>query len=75
MAMERQLAALARFKRSVAAGEPDLPCLWAANSCTRAEYDRAVREARLADVRRRAEIQRRMRQDAWADQYAAQGGR
>lgn len=73
MAMERQSAALAAFKRSVLSGRPDVTLLWQSNTCTRAEFDEAVREARATSVRRYAEQQRRMRQDAWAGERAWQG--
>ena len=66
MAMERQAAAMAAFRRTVAAGNPDITLLWRANSCTRAEYEEAVRESQAASIRRYAEDQRRMREDAWA---------
>ena len=66
MAMERQAAAMAAFRRTVAAGNPDVTLLWRANSCTRAEYEEAVRESQAASIRRYAEDQRRMREDAWA---------
>lgn len=66
MAMERQAAAMAAFQRTVAAGNPDVTLLWRANSCTRAEYEEAVRESQAASIRRYAEDQRRMREDAWA---------
>lgn len=66
MAMERQAAALAAFKRQARAGEADIALLWASNTCTRAEYDEAQREARAAAIKRYAAQQRRMREDAWA---------
>lgn len=66
MSMERQAAAMAAFRRTVAAGRGDVALLWASNTCTRAEFDEAVKEARAASVRRYAEQQRRMREDAWA---------
>lgn len=67
MAMERQRALMASFKRTVAAGDPDIGLLWAANSCTSAEADEARREERVRVARDRADEQRRMRHDAWAD--------
>ena len=66
MAMERQAAAMAAFQRTVAAGNPDVTLLWRANSCTRAEYEEAVRESQAASIKRYAAQQRRMREDAWA---------
>ena len=66
MAMERQAAAMAAFQRTVAGGNPDVTLLWRANSCTRAEYEEAVRESKAASIRQYAEDQRRMREDAWA---------
>ena len=69
MAMERQSAAMAAFQRTVAAGNPDVTLLWRANSCTRAEYEEAVRESQAASIRRYAEDQRRMREDAWASGF------
>ncbi|UEA45502.1 hypothetical protein NQ498_01695 [Collinsella stercoris] len=74
MAMERQAAALAAFRRGVAAGRGDVTLLWRSNTCTRAEFDEAAREAKAASVRRYAEQQRRMREDAWADRGAAGRG-
>lgn len=70
MAMERQAAALAAFKRSVAAGEPDVALLWRSNTATRAELEEAAGESRAASVRAYAAQQRRMRQDAWAGERA-----
>ncbi len=69
MAMERQAAAMAAFRLTVAAGNPDVTLLWRANSCTRAEYEEAVRESQAASIRRYAEDQRRMREDAWASGF------
>ena len=66
MAMERQAAALAAFRRGVAEGREDITLLWASNTCTRAEFDEAQREARAAAIKRYAAQQRRMREDAWA---------
>lgn len=66
MAMERQAAALAAFKRRARAGRTDIALLWAANTCTRAEFEEARRESKAAAVRRYAAQQRRMREDAWA---------
>lgn len=69
MAMERQAAAMAAFQRTVADGNPDVTLLWRANSCTRAEYEEAVRESQAASIRRYAAQQRRMREDAWASGF------
>ena len=66
MAMERQRAALEAFKLSARSGSPDVALLWRSNTCTRAEYDEAQREARASAVRSYAAQQRRMREDAWA---------
>lgn len=74
MAMERQAAALAAFKRTALSGRPDVTLLWRSNTCTRAEFDEAVRDSRAASIRRYAEQQRRMREDAWADRRAAGRG-
>ena len=60
---------MAAFRRTVAAGNPDVTLLWRANSCTRAEYEEAVRESQAASIRRYAEDQRRMREDAWASGF------
>lgn len=66
MAMERQAAALAAFRRGVAEGREDIALLWASNTCTRAEFGEAVEEARASAIRRYAAQQRRLREDAWA---------
>lgn len=67
MAMERQAAALAAFKRAAAAGRPNVALLWRSNTATRAELAEAARESRAAAAKAYAEQQRRMRQDGWAE--------
>lgn len=48
-----------------------LASLWAANTVSRSQFERMSADARLEELRRRADMARRIREDAEAAEWAA----